>query len=92
MRAADQLRQAHRPGPPPPLRLGTVARLTTNGNTEQPVFHLDLARRNGCTVEELKEALTHLAFYAGWPQAMAATAVAKKALAVTTHEHTTTGA
>ena len=58
--------------------LVTVACLTTNGNTEQPVFHLDLARRNGCTVEELKEALTHLAFYAGWPQAMAAMAVARK--------------
>jgi 4-carboxymuconolactone decarboxylase len=58
--------------------LVTVACLTTNGNTEQLVVHLDLARRNGCTEEELKEALTHLAFYAGWPQAMAAMAVAKK--------------
>jgi 4-carboxymuconolactone decarboxylase len=58
--------------------LVTVACLTTNGNTEQLVFHLDLARRNGCTEEELKEALTHLAFYAGWPQAIAAMAVAKK--------------
>jgi 4-carboxymuconolactone decarboxylase len=39
-----------------------VACLTTNGNTEQLVFHLDLARRNGCTEEEPKEALTHPAF------------------------------
>jgi alkylhydroperoxidase/carboxymuconolactone decarboxylase family protein YurZ len=48
---------------------------------------------NGCTEEELKEALTHLAFDAGWPQAKAAMACAKKGLlAVTTHEDTTTGA
>ena len=56
----------------------TVACLTTNGNTERLVFHLELARRNGCTEEELKEALTDLAFCAGWPHATAAMAVAKK--------------
>jgi 4-carboxymuconolactone decarboxylase len=50
---------------------------TTNGNTEQLVLQLDFARRNGCTEEEL-QALTHLAFYAGWPLAMAAVAVAEK--------------
>jgi 4-carboxymuconolactone decarboxylase len=61
--------------------LVTVACLATNGNTDQLVFHLDLARRNGVTEEELKEALTHLAFYAGWPQAMAAMAVAKEVFA-----------
>jgi 4-carboxymuconolactone decarboxylase len=58
--------------------LVTVAALVTNGNTEQLVFHLDLAKRNGNTEAELVEAITHLAFYAGWPQAMAAMAVAKK--------------
>ena len=56
----------------------TVAALATNGNTEQLVYHLDLARRNGNTEAELVEAITHLAFYAGWPRAMAAMAVAKK--------------
>jgi 4-carboxymuconolactone decarboxylase len=58
--------------------LVTVAALATNGNTEQLVFHLDLARKNGNTEAELVEAITHLAFYAGWPQAMAAMAVAKQ--------------
>jgi 4-carboxymuconolactone decarboxylase len=58
--------------------LVTVAALATNGNTEQLVFHLGLAKENGNTEAELIEALTHLAFYAGWPQAMAATAVAKQ--------------
>jgi 4-carboxymuconolactone decarboxylase len=42
------------------------------------VFHLGLARENGATEEELIEAITHLAFYAGWPKAMSAMAVAKQ--------------
>ena len=56
----------------------TVAALTTGGNTEQLTYHLDLARQNGATEEELIEAITHLAFYAGWPKAMSALAVAKQ--------------
>jgi 4-carboxymuconolactone decarboxylase len=64
--------------------LVTVAALATNGNTDQLVFHLGLAKENGNTEAELIEALTHLAFYAGWPRAMAAMTVAKK---VFTPEH-----
>ena len=56
----------------------TVAALTTGGNTEQLVFHLGLAKQNGATEEELIEAITHLAFYAGWPKAFSAMAVAKQ--------------
>ena len=33
---------------------------------------------NGVTEDELIEAITHLAFYAGWPKAMSAMAVAKQ--------------
>jgi 4-carboxymuconolactone decarboxylase len=58
--------------------LVTVAALTAMGNTDQLVFHLDFARRNGNSDDELIEAITHLAFYAGWPKAMAAMAVAKR--------------
>ncbi|MDA3627960.1 carboxymuconolactone decarboxylase family protein [Saccharopolyspora sp. WRP15-2] len=58
--------------------LVTVAALTTNGNTEQLVYHLGLAKENDNTEAELVEAITHLAFYAGWPRAMAAMAVAKQ--------------
>ena len=58
--------------------LVTVAALTTGGNTEQLVFHLGLAKQNGATEDELIEAITHLAFYAGWPKAMAAMTVAKR--------------
>jgi 4-carboxymuconolactone decarboxylase len=56
----------------------TVAALTAGGNTEQLTFHLGLARQNGATETELIEAITHLAFYVGWPKAMSAMAVAKQ--------------
>src|SRR5436309_958733 len=58
--------------------LVTVAARTAGGNTEQLVYHLGFARENGGTEEELIEAITHLAFYAGWPKAMSAMAVAKQ--------------
>ena len=58
--------------------LVTVAALTTAGNTGQLTYHLALARDNGVTVTELTEAITHLAFYAGWPRAIAAMSVAKQ--------------
>jgi 4-carboxymuconolactone decarboxylase len=56
----------------------TVAALTTSGNTEQLTYHLGLAKENGATEAELIGAITHLAFYAGWPKAMSAMAVAKR--------------
>lgn len=58
--------------------LVTVASLTTSGATDQLVYHLGLAKDNGATEDELIETITHLAFYAGWPHAMAAMAVAKQ--------------
>jgi 4-carboxymuconolactone decarboxylase len=58
--------------------LVTVAALTTGGNTGQLGYHLGLAKQNGATEQELIEAITHLAFYAGWPKAMSAMAVAKQ--------------
>ena len=56
----------------------TVAALTAGGNAEQLTFHLQYAKDNGATEEELIEAITQLAFYAGWPKAMSAMAVAKQ--------------
>ena len=58
--------------------LVTVASLVTSGSTEQLVGHLRRAKDNGLTEDELKEAIIHLAFYAGWPKAMSAIQVAKK--------------
>jgi 4-carboxymuconolactone decarboxylase len=55
----------------------TVAALIAGGNTEQLRSHLSRARDNGLTDTELKEAIIHLAFYAGWPRAMSAVTVAK---------------
>jgi 4-carboxymuconolactone decarboxylase len=40
--------------------------------------HLVRARENGVTQQELIETITHLAFYAGWPNAVNAIAVAKE--------------
>jgi 4-carboxymuconolactone decarboxylase len=56
----------------------TVAALTAGGNAEQLTFHLQYAKDNGATEQELIEAITHLAFYAGWPKAFSAMAVAKQ--------------
>ena len=58
--------------------LVTVAALLTGGNAEQLTFHLQFAKANGATEEELVEAITHLAFYAGWPRAMTAMSVARQ--------------
>jgi 4-carboxymuconolactone decarboxylase len=58
----------------------TVAALIATGNTEQLRGHLARAQANGLTDTELKEAITHLAFHAGWPRAMSALTVAKQIL------------
>jgi 4-carboxymuconolactone decarboxylase len=58
--------------------LVTVAALTAGGNAEQLTYHLGLARQNGVTEAELIEAITHLAFYSGWPRAMSAMTVARQ--------------
>lgn len=55
----------------------TVAALIANGNTEQLAGHLARARANGLTEAELSEVVTHLAFYAGWPNAFSALPVVK---------------
>lgn len=56
----------------------TVAALIAGGNAEQLSGHLMRAKDNGLTETELKEVITHLAFYAGWPKAMSAITVAKR--------------
>lgn len=56
----------------------TVSALVAGGLTEQLPFHIRLALKNGLSEEELIEAITHLAFYAGWPRAASAIQVAKE--------------
>lgn len=40
--------------------------------------HLKIAKENGVTKEEITALITQLAFYAGWPKAWSAFAMAKK--------------
>lgn len=50
----------------------TIASLMTANRHQQLEAHLSLAIKNGVTVEELGEALLHLAFYASWPASVTA--------------------
>jgi len=47
----------------------TVTCLVSLNRIEQVEFHLKKAFENGLTKEELVAAITHIAFYAGWPTA-----------------------
>ncbi|HEY9214333.1 MAG TPA: carboxymuconolactone decarboxylase family protein [Ancylobacter sp.] len=56
----------------------TVAALIALNRPEQLRSHIALARRNGVKEEEIVETITQLAFYAGWPNAIAAVGVARE--------------
>ena len=55
----------------------TVAALIARIQTIEMPYHFALALDNGVKPAELSEIITHLAFYAGWPNAMSGVAVAK---------------
>lgn len=56
----------------------TVTALIAQGITDSSlVHHLQNAKANGITRTEISEAITHIAFYAGWPKAWAAFRLAK---------------
>jgi 4-carboxymuconolactone decarboxylase len=55
----------------------TVASLVSMYRQNELPFHLKKALENGLTKEELVEAITHLAFYSGWPTAATALTIAK---------------
>ena len=57
----------------------TVAALIANGSFEQLTAHFNYAKANGLTKTEVAEAITHLAFYVGWPKAWSAFSLAKEA-------------
>ncbi len=70
-----------RPGLSPRDRsLITVAALTALYRTRQLPSHLRPALANGLTQDGLVEAITHLAFYAGWPNTMTAVTALKEVL------------
>jgi 4-carboxymuconolactone decarboxylase len=58
----------------------TVTCLVALNRIEQVDFHLKKAFENGLTKEELVAAITHIAFYAGWPTAASGFAHLKKVI------------
>lgn len=56
----------------------TVAALVAMNRPDQLRYHLGKAVENGVKEPELVEAITHLAFYSGWPNAMSAIVIAKE--------------
>ncbi|MDD6431606.1 MAG: carboxymuconolactone decarboxylase family protein [Lactobacillaceae bacterium] len=56
----------------------TVTALITKGAFEQLPYHMQTAKKNGITKEEIVEVITQLAFYVGWPNAWSAFNIAKK--------------
>jgi alkylhydroperoxidase/carboxymuconolactone decarboxylase family protein YurZ len=54
--------------------------LVALGREDELALHLRAARRNGVTVEEIRELLLHCAVYAGVPAANGAFAVAQRVL------------
>lgn len=56
----------------------TIAALVAGRHTSQLPYHIQLARQNGVNPTELAAAMTHLAFYAGWPAAAAGLLVLKE--------------
>jgi 4-carboxymuconolactone decarboxylase len=57
--------------------LVTVSALVATGQVAQIPYHLNRAMENGLTKEQAGEALSHLAFYVGWPNAFSALPVFK---------------
>ena len=60
--------------------LVTVSALIAMNRPDQLRSHMARAQTNGVTRDELIETITHLAFYAGWPNAVTAVGVAREVL------------
>jgi 4-carboxymuconolactone decarboxylase len=65
--------------------LVTVSALIASGQVAQITYHLNRAMDNGLTQEQAAEVVTHLAFYAGWPNAFSALPVVKNVFEKRTH-------
>jgi len=59
----------------------TLSALIARNQTIEMRYYLNLALDNGVKPREISEIITHLAFYSGWGNAMAAVAVAKDVFA-----------
>lgn len=75
-----------RPGLSPRDRsLITVAALIAGYRQNELPFHTKKALENGVSRDEIIEAVTHLAFYSGWPTASTALTIARKVFAEADH-------
>jgi 4-carboxymuconolactone decarboxylase len=71
-----------RPGlAPRDRRIVTLAALIARNQTIEMPYHFNLALDNGVKPREISEIITHLAFYAGWTNAISAIEIAKDAFA-----------
>src|SRR5690606_38525660 len=59
----------------------TIALLAALGHDEEVAMHVRASENTGCTPDDIKEALLHVAVYAGVPAANRAFGVAKEELA-----------
>jgi 4-carboxymuconolactone decarboxylase len=58
--------------------LVTISALIATGQVAQLAGHISIGMNNGLTQGEIAEAITHLAFYVGWPNVFSAMPVAKE--------------
>ncbi|MBP1920828.1 carboxymuconolactone decarboxylase family protein [Youngiibacter multivorans] len=57
----------------------TVTALISKGIFDNSLkYHIANAKNHGVSAEEMAEVITHLAFYAGWPNAWAAFSLARQ--------------
>ena len=57
----------------------TVVALISSGIIDSSLkYHLENAKNNGVTKDEMSGIITHIAFYVGWPKAWATFNLAKK--------------
>ncbi len=57
----------------------TISALVASGVIDSSLkYHIQTAKTNGVTKDEMVEAITQLGFYAGWPKAWAAFRMAKE--------------
>lgn len=57
----------------------TICALLASGILDSSLqYHLQTAKNNGISKQEIAEVITHVAFYIGWPKAWAAFRIAKQ--------------
>jgi 4-carboxymuconolactone decarboxylase len=56
----------------------TISALIASGQVAQLTGHIPIGMNNGLTQPEIAEAMTHLAFYVGWPNIFSAMPIAKE--------------